>query len=1107
MAQRSLITCRRIFIARLLPTVCALVLLGTFALHAQPLNTYLFTDGTGTPFDMTGATTIFGVGIDDAVSGVQPIGFTFQLQGTPYTQFSASSNGYIGLGPVAATSWLSGSFSSTSFGAGIPVVVALWRDLHTGNDGSVTYRTTGSAGNRVLTVEWKIRDYPGSGQPTTGRMQIRLYEGTNKIELWYGPIATAGGTVGVQVSTSNYASITPGAPATVSYAVSNNAVMPPGGINKTYSLAPCTIILNGNVSQGGTLGMANLDTLLVPMTGMLQVPTQFTPFVVFPSSCTGASTVSYTISGPSAADYSISPLSTSIAPNGSSTPTITFTAQALGRRPATLTVTGPFGFTRTYTLYARGRPTLDYIGDIPQGGTAGMNDGDVLLSNIAVRRGTTTLLQPFMVRNVNPIVESPSLNVTYTLKGTSSGQYQLNTSGVTLAAGQSNTPTITFHPTQLGTIIDTLVVVGSGETRTFPLAAQSRVPAINFVVDGQQADTNLQLFRNVFTCEGSTLAVLPVQVTNTGNGSLDILGIDVYQVDTNYVQGQPRYRLIPEGEGFRRMPDYIITDVAPVLPLSANRTTYPISVSDGQTRTLYLVFNAQRIDKRFARIFIRTNAENISNINERGAAELGLVRLDLFGRGVGGRFGERGATNPTKPVIFPETSLDTMSEVPFTLQNSGECDLRVVLNRMEIVAGDVDEFKIVTMPTGNIDVVTGDLVLAPGASATGLIQFRPSHNGSRRASMRIPTNDSMVAVDGITERGSYYLDLYGTGKASLYAQGADLGTALIAGTAADHGHGVVRLRNTVNAPIRIAGLSIAGTDAADFTPDSKLPWPSGAVILKAGQQLELAVEFAPLAPGTAQRTAYVKFALDGTDSVIAPLTGIAGTRTIQVNPSALNFSVSAGKEARQMVSITNTGTLQLTIGKYEIAGNPDFSLSPLPRLVLDPGQVELLEVTFAPQSAGTSNATLTIESNASNNVQNVAINGVAATKRRRADDPSSATTMADRVDGTRLGAAREAFSLSGVTGVANENGMALFESVPNPGRDVVEIAWALPARGPMELALYDGTGRLVRVLTSGIAEAGEGHTRVDVAGMANGVYHYRLIFGGRTLSRTLSVVR
>lgn len=1106
MAQRSLITCRRILIARLLSTACALVLLGTLGLHAQPLNTYLFTDGTGTPFDMTGATTIFSTGIDDAVSGVQPIGFTFLLQGNPYTQFSASSNGYIGLGPSPATSWLSGSFSSTNFG--VPVVAALWRDLHTGNDGSVTYRTTGSVGSRILTVEWKIRDYPGSGQPTTGRMQIRLYEGTNKIEIWYGPIATAGGTVGVQVNTSTFASITPGAPATVSNAVSNNSVAPPGGINKVYSFAPCTIVLNGNVPQGGTLAMANLDTLLVPVTGMLQVPTQFMPFVVFPSSCTGASTVSYTISGPSAADYSISPVSTPIAPNGSSTPTITFTAQALGRRPATLTVNGPYGFTRSYTLYARGRPTLDYIGNIPQGGTVGMNDGDVLLSNIAVRRGTTTLLQPFLVRNVNPIVESSPLDVTYTLKGTSSGQYQLNTSGVTLAAGQSNTPTITFHPTQLGTIVDTLVVVGSGETRTFPLAAQSRVPAINFIVDGQPADTNLQLFRNVFTCEGSTLAVLPVQVTNTGNGSLDILGIDVYQVDTNYTQGQPRYRLIPEGEGFRRMSDYIITDVAPVLPLSANRTIYPISVSDGQTRMLYLVFNAQRIDKRFARIFIRTNAENITNFNERGVAELGLIRLDLFGRGVGGRLGERGAAYPTKPVIFPETSLDTISEMPFTLQNSGECDLRVVLKRMEIVAGDVDEFKIVTMPTGNIDAVTGDLVLAPGASATGSIQFHPSHNGSRRASMRVPTNDSMVAVNGITERGSYYFDLYGTGKASLYAQGADLGTALIAGTtAADRGHGVVRLRNTVNAPIRIAGLSIGGPDAADYTPDPAHPWPSGAVILKAGQQLELAVEFAPLAPGAAQRTAYVKFALDGTDSVIAPLTGIAGTRTIQANPSALNFSVSAGKEARQMVSITNTGTLQLTIGKYEIAGNPDYSLSTLPRLVLDPGQVELLEVTFAPQSAGTSNATLTIESNASNNTQNVAINGVAATKKRRADDPSSATTSADRVNGTRLGAASEAFSLSGVTGVANENGMALFESVPNPGRDVVEIAWALPARGPMELALYDGTGRLVRVLTSGIAEAGQGHTRVDVGGLANGVYHYRMIFGGRTLSRSLTVVR
>ena len=122
-------------------------------------------------------------------------------------------------------------------------------------------------------------------------------------------------------------------------------------------------------------------------------------------------------------------------------------------------------------------------------------------------------------------------------------------------------------------------------------------------------------------------------------------------------------------------------------------------------------------------------------------------------------------------------------------------------------------------------------------------------------------------------------------------------------------------------------------------------------------------------------------------------------------------------------------------------------------------------------------------------------------------DPIQATTGISPTGNDMSRGAEVEMSLSGVEGETAAGGVALRQSVPNPGREVVEISYVLAARGDVMLALYDGNGRLVRVLDQGAREMGEQKITVDVNGLGSGVYHYRLVANGQTLTRTMTVVR
>lgn len=132
---------------------------------------------------LSGATTITSG--DDVATNVN-IGFTFNYLGTNYTQVRFCSNGWLSFD----LSGLQGNVNSYLFTSTVPnTTVAPWfDDLNADGSSTLSYKTEGSAPNRIFTAEWKnVLTY---NVTATARInfQVRLYETTNVIEFQYGSL-------------------------------------------------------------------------------------------------------------------------------------------------------------------------------------------------------------------------------------------------------------------------------------------------------------------------------------------------------------------------------------------------------------------------------------------------------------------------------------------------------------------------------------------------------------------------------------------------------------------------------------------------------------------------------------------------------------------------------------------------------------------------------------------------------------------------------------------------------------------------------------------------------------------------------------------------------
>ena len=255
--------------------------------HAQTAASYGFTSTTGAYSALTGATAAGGVLADDATQTSIPIGFTFVFCGNSCTTLSACSNGWLSFANSSSIQRVNSAANVVSSGFLMP----FWDDLvGTSGTSTASYKTTGTAPNRVFTFEWKawqefattyVFFIPIASAANNVSMQVKLYESTNVIEFCYGSgptlgtstgstffgtLVTTAGTIGIANSTTDYqtlnaASASPTA-SSASFTTSlGNA--PPA--NTLYRWTPAcalttTASSNSAICSGNTLSLADAVT-------------------------------------------------------------------------------------------------------------------------------------------------------------------------------------------------------------------------------------------------------------------------------------------------------------------------------------------------------------------------------------------------------------------------------------------------------------------------------------------------------------------------------------------------------------------------------------------------------------------------------------------------------------------------------------------------------------------------------------------------------------------------------------------------------------------------------------------------------------------------------
>jgi len=160
------------------------------------------TAGTYTDLGTNGSaiTTLLG-SYDDDNSAPQNIGFNFLFNGTTFTQFVLNTNGSIKLGAVAPPANMYDALNSTEAN----LIYPLNLDLEGGNNPEYRVYTTGTAPNRVCTIQYKhVSDYyqaPATApQFADMNFQIKLFETTNNIEFVYGSFVAGGAAAALKLS-------------------------------------------------------------------------------------------------------------------------------------------------------------------------------------------------------------------------------------------------------------------------------------------------------------------------------------------------------------------------------------------------------------------------------------------------------------------------------------------------------------------------------------------------------------------------------------------------------------------------------------------------------------------------------------------------------------------------------------------------------------------------------------------------------------------------------------------------------------------------------------------------------------------------------------------
>ncbi len=209
--------------------------------------------------------------------------------------------------------------------------------------------------------------------------------------------------------------------------------------------------------------------------------------------------------------------------------------------------------------------------------------------------------------------------------------------------------------------------------------------------------------------------------------------------------------------------------------------------------------------------------------------------------------------------------------------------------------------------------------------------------------------------------------------AQLFPTSSDLGQATVGQPSVTR---IISLTNTGDQTLTISGISLTGTNAADFSQTSTC-----AATLAANTTCSISVSFVPSIAGTETATLSVADNAPGSPQTASLTgTGVAATSAVTATPGSLDFGTLAlgGSVPAQSITITNSGTASLRVSSVALGGaNPgDFSQSN--NCTAAPIAVQAsctISVSFLPQAQGQRSATITLTDDAPNSPQNFSLTG------------------------------------------------------------------------------------------------------------------------------------
>ncbi|RQO66030.1 hypothetical protein DBR43_27705 [Pedobacter sp. KBW06] len=231
---------------------CVVLIFLSFQAGAQSVTNYTFagTNGTFTALTSPNATTWTG-STDDGVSALIPIGFDFWYMGVRYTNVSASTNGWVAMGSVPTDFVYTNSLSTG--GSPRPVIAPLWDDLDIVSTANVTYKTSGTAGSRIFTLQYLNVKWNYLALGAVCSFQVNFYESSGKVEYVYRSDALAAlsptASIGLTATTTgsgNYLSVNN--PGTSVSSTAEASVTTKRITGRTYTFTPPIPIAPGSLS-------------------------------------------------------------------------------------------------------------------------------------------------------------------------------------------------------------------------------------------------------------------------------------------------------------------------------------------------------------------------------------------------------------------------------------------------------------------------------------------------------------------------------------------------------------------------------------------------------------------------------------------------------------------------------------------------------------------------------------------------------------------------------------------------------------------------------------------------------------------------------------------